>query len=750
LIRNSLKGSGLAGFLARQKTGPSGSHGDTLCATKAGTMATESSERPRILRFGTFEADLAARELRKGGIRIKLQGQPFELLAMLLERPGEVLPREELRQRLWSTDTFVDFDAGLNTAINRLREALGDSAENPRFIETVPRRGYRFVASVRSDDPPIPSQEVSQNGSKSQIKEIVQNRWLPLWLCLVVLILGIGGWWFHQRRTESSLPPVLVVPLAGLRGAELNPAFSPDGNQVAFRLDDGQQNSGIFTALVGGEKPLQLTKDQNDTHPAWSPDGSQVAFLRISDQLADVYVVPALGGTEHKLYSARRPVYPTLAWSPDGKILALAVGGDNGHSWIELLSLADSSTRQLTAPPEASRDNSPSFSPDGSKVAFIRGSLAGVVSDLFVVPVTGGDAKRLTFDNRPMDGISWTTDGRELVFSSARGTEFTLWRVSASGGTPSRVVGVASGSYYPSVSQKGNLLAFAQQVSESNISRINLKDEKHSLGLPTVIVSDKGSKARPQFSADGKRIAFESDRLGSAEIWACDSDGANCAQLTSLHGTAGTARWSPNDRYIAFEFHPNEHAEIYVMEVPGGTPRLLPTNPGADNLAPSWSRDGEWIYFTSKRGGEPFQLWKVPAKGGSPIQITKTGGLGAVESADGRFLYYSKFESDGIWRMPLTGGAEALVLDQPSGQAWFNWCLVRDGIYFLRSSETLSTENFKSTLEFFDFATQKITPIQSLDKSPGWGLEVSSDGKSLIFVGTAFIESKIMLIKNFR
>src|SRR5262249_36990389 len=110
-----------------------------------------STERPRIVRFGAFEADLATRELRKSGVRIKLHGQPFEVLAILLERPGEAVPREDLHQRLWSTDTFVDFDAGLNTAINRLREALTDSAENPRFIETLPRRGYRFIAPVSAD-----------------------------------------------------------------------------------------------------------------------------------------------------------------------------------------------------------------------------------------------------------------------------------------------------------------------------------------------------------------------------------------------------------------------------------------------------------------------------------------------------------------------------------------------------------------------------------------------------------------------
>src|SRR6202162_2469584 len=115
-------------------------------------MAPENGPTPRILRFATFEVDLQARELRKNGLKLKLHGQPFEVLAMLLERPGELVSREQLRERLWPTDTFVDFDHGVNTAINKLREALGDSADNPRFVETLPRRGYRFLAGVAGPD----------------------------------------------------------------------------------------------------------------------------------------------------------------------------------------------------------------------------------------------------------------------------------------------------------------------------------------------------------------------------------------------------------------------------------------------------------------------------------------------------------------------------------------------------------------------------------------------------------------------
>ena len=196
-------------------------------------MANPSSEQPRIARFGTFEADLGSRELRKGGVRIKVHGQPFEVLAMLLNRPGEVVPREELRQRLWSTDTFVDFDAGLNTAINRLREALGDSAENPRFIETVPRRGYRFVAPVEAEI----SKPRAANGRSSEApSEVVQKAAptsariharrvmvLTLGLALIVVLLAVLSLTgmrerLFGRKNVAHIESLAVLPLANLSG----------------------------------------------------------------------------------------------------------------------------------------------------------------------------------------------------------------------------------------------------------------------------------------------------------------------------------------------------------------------------------------------------------------------------------------------------------------------------------------------------------------------------------------------------
>jgi Tol biopolymer transport system component/DNA-binding winged helix-turn-helix (wHTH) protein len=700
----------------------------------------EVARSAQIVRFGVFEADLQTGELRRNGVKVPLQGQPFQVCAILLEHSGELVTREELRQKVWPEDTFVDFDHALNTAITKIRVALGDEADNPRFVQTLPRRGYRFIAPVEK-----PSSQASPSAPKGRFWALMANRsWLAASTTLLVLLSGIGVWRFSRHRAEAPLPPIEVAPLAGLPGVQIAPAFSPDGNQVAFVLR-GTENCGIYTTMVGGEKSLRLTSDCDDTSPTWSPDGRRVAFYRYGHGMA-IYVVPALGGSEHRLYlGPYNPWARGLDWSPDGNGLAFSGGqADKNGTWISLLSLVDSTTRQLTSPSGQEIDYSPAFSPDGSTVAFVRGILAGAVEDLYVVPAAGGAPQRLTFDKTWIRGSpTWTPDGRDIVFSSTRGGLASLWRVSASGGTPRPVAGVGVIASSPSISPKGNQLVYMQSFIKENILRLNLKDEKHSQGPPSVLNLKKGRNWRPNFSPDGKRFAFESV-LGYAEIWACDSDGSNCGQLTSLQGTAGAPRWSPDGHYIAFEFRPKERSEIYLLEVGGGMPRLLPTLPGADNGGPSWSRDGKWIYFYSDRGGEPFQLWKVPLRGGPPVQITKNGGVLAAESADGRFLYYSKFEAPGIWKVPLSGGEEKRVLDQAGEHEWYNWALARNGVYFLKHHEN------GAVLDFFDFATGKTTTILTSDKQPGIGLAVSADGKSILYAEIELEDSNIMLVKNFR
>jgi serine/threonine protein kinase/Tol biopolymer transport system component len=565
----------------------------------------------------------------------------------------------------------------------------------------------------------------------------------------LVLLSWIGIWRFSRRPPE--LPPAALeaVPLVAMEGEEGTPAFSADGNQVAFH-HSGRNTSGLYTTMIDGEKPLRLTDNPNDLYPTWSPDGRQIAFARDSTEGIDICVVPALGGTEHKLHTTPKsygePSY--LNWSPDGKVLAFAEGSaDSSHSWVALLSLGDLKTQPLTSPPNGKADRGPVFSPDGASIAFVRSSAPGNNGDVFVVPAKGGEPQQLTFDDCLIYGLAWNNDGSDIVFSSTRGGEPSLWRISTSGGTPRPVQGVGTPAYDPSISRKADRLVYTQSSYSDNIWRLGLKDDKTAQGPSARVTSTRrGFNRRPNFSRDGKKIALESDRLGYSDIWYCDSDGTNCRQLTSLRGESGTARWSPDGHYIAFESRNQEHEEINLIELPGGRPREVPTFSGADNGAPNWSRDGQWIYFYSDHDGRPFQLWKVPLKGGPPVRVTKNGGVYAIESDDGRFLYYSKFTEPGIWKMPVAGGEEVRVVDQPVGERWFNWALSPYGIYFL------TTDPPNGKINFFDFATGKTISIFTLEKSAPFfaGLALSPDGKSLLFGQFESSDSYILLVKNFR
>ena len=396
---------------------------------------------PAIVRFDVFEIDLQAGELRKEGRKVKVQEQPFRVLSLLLQRPGQVVTREELREQLWPADTFVDFDHGLNSAVARLREALRDSADKPRFIETIAKRGYRFIAPLDANSQPSAN---SGDEAEDHAAPKRRDRWslatvrLFASLGLVVVCVSVVAL-VYPRTLAPTQDKIEVVPLTGLHGFQATPAFSPDGTLVAFRQSDGANKAGIYAAAVGGEKTVQLTSDLGDCCPTWSPDNRQIAFSRYSDGALSILTVPVLGGRERRLYRGKESMGGGLSWSPDGNSIAYVASpsGDRTRSSISFLSLADYSTHEITSPPPGYLDRSPMFSPDGKRLAFIRSTIAGVSNDIYVMSTSGGDPKRLTFDRRPIMGSpAWTADSREIIFSSDRGVAIGLWRVSATGCRP--------------------------------------------------------------------------------------------------------------------------------------------------------------------------------------------------------------------------------------------------------------------------------------------------------------------------
>ena len=357
----------------------------------------EKENVPTVIRFGPFTLDGRSGELRNGSTRLKVPDQSIAVLQALLERPGELVTREELRDRLWGPDTFVDFEAGLNAAVRRLREALNDSADTPRYVETLPRRGYRFIAPVdvvSTGLPAAPSGTAPADASAAAPAEPVRGRRLRVRLALLALfalaLLGAALWaGLRPDNAAPTEPAARPVPITRFPGLEVEPAMSPAGNHVAFAWDgENEDNFDIYVRSIDGRSQLQLTSDASPDHaPAWSPDGLRIAFIRVVAGRRIFMVIPALGGPEERLFEAlgteasgsEGSDWPYggwsygLSWTPDGKHLVFADRNAFAlTSAIYLYSFEDGQRRQMTRPPANLSDIHPVVSPDGRYLAFVR------------------------------------------------------------------------------------------------------------------------------------------------------------------------------------------------------------------------------------------------------------------------------------------------------------------------------------------------------------------------------------------
>ena len=534
----------------------------------------------------------------------------------------------------------------------------------------------------------------------------------------------MAWFWFLSSPSREAEAPLTAVPLTTYAGRELGPSFSPEGNQVTFSWDGKEQdNFDIYVKLIGPGEPLRLTTNPAvDFNPIWSPDGRHIAFCRSlpGTEGFAVFMVPALGGPERQLTNVDPGWFGFIrraklaAWSRDGKSL-MVVDRRLPHDPSGIFSVSlTGEKRRLTSPPVeylGFGDYAPVFSPDGKTLALARFS-TNTVSDIFLLPVAGdgtpgGELRRLTFDQRRIRGLDWTSDGRNIVYSSDRAGGQSLWRISASGGTPERLRVGGDNAVHPSISHRGGRLAYEQQMSDSNTWRTvgpgSMGQASTGRGsLPTKLIASTRTDHSAQFSPDGKRIVFRSERSGNSEIWLCDSDGSNFVQLTSLGG-AGDPRWSPDSRRIAFDSRREGHSNVYVMSVEGGSPRRL-TMETFEDVRPSWSRNGRWIYFGSNRSGD-WQIWKAPAEGGPARQVTYKGGREAFESPDGKFVYYARGGISGIWRVPVEGGQETQVLQQ--GSQGF-WAVTDRGLCFINRGATPGP-----AIEFFSFASARTAQLST-------------------------------------
>jgi Tol biopolymer transport system component/DNA-binding winged helix-turn-helix (wHTH) protein len=723
-----------------------------------------SSETIPTISFGPFEVDLRTQELKKHGVRLRLAGQSFQILAMLLKQPGELVAREELQQALWSSDTHVDFERGVNAAVNRLREVLGDSADSPHLIETLPRRGYRFIGTVKAVLPTpeiaagilpnVPGQSpVGSAAGEAQTKIRAASRisWMNAgsWVlvavaCVIVAIFSYRSVWPHVN--PSAMTP---VPLTDYPGIESCSAFSPDGSQIAFAWKGPEANGfDLYAKVIHSESLLRLTQHPSGfTCPAWSPDGTQIAFFRFSETDTGIYLVSALGGSERKLRATQGGL--GISWSADSRSIAYsdhtALAGQAGviPRRVYVLSVDTLESRQIPHAGECLSEETPAFSHFGDRLAYVcllktNDNETGIYS----VSLSGGPPKlvaRFTTGWGLPAGIAWTADDKRLIVARPHvGNDFELDEITLSDGAL-RKLPFGQGACCPAISSKGEKLAYSVYTSHADIWRKNLR----GTGTPgEKVISSTYQQFEPQYSPDGKHIAFTSNRDGDWEVWVSDTNGTHLVRMSDGKSSkAGSPRWSPDSEKLAFDSRESGHPEVYVVDISERLPRKLIANL-TDMSTPSWSHDGKWLYFQST---SEQRIFRCPASGGDAEALSAESGADAFESYDGETVFFvSPADSGDLHMVSLKQPGKAFaVKDMPSLADRSLYTVVPGGIYFVPA-------NASKSIQYFDLATRQIRKIFDVDRDNVNGLSVSPDGSWILYTQDGEPNSDIMLVEHFQ
>lgn len=589
-----------------------------------------------------------------------------------------------------------------------------------------------------------------------------------LWLNALVLA-GIGaaaaGWFVSSTLDYTHKSDLKIEPLTSQAGWEFGPALSPDGQSVAFTWADkldGTRN--IYLKKLSQDQPVKLT----DIHEglvgylAWSPDGKRIAFKcsRSANTVTtgSIFSISVSDGKLQNLLDLKNVnLSSSIDWSPNGNELAFSEAWPAGTQRLALylLNLRTGRTQRLTSPPENDwGDWNPRFSPDGSTLAFKR--VSGFwVDDLYLISRDGGYPRRLTRAGHGIWGHSWMPDGKSLLVSWQRtGSIFGIWRLPLRTNEQAERISVgAIDAIAPTTARHTDRIAWVNQLWDLNIYRVGMS----GAGVPVKVIASTLRDQGAAYSPDG-RIAFVSDRSGSREIWLAKQDGSGQVRVTNLKGPPiDHLQWSPDGSQLAFDSPISGHIGILSIQCrPPGLTCQAPkpfTPSGRSESAPSWSSDGKFLYFASQRTGQ-WEIWKRPWLEAAAVQVTHGGGYTSKESADGKWLYFSKLEVESIFREPVLKSASQSISEpevlvgppyrvQPGG-----WALARNEIIFIDRA----TQDHPPVIRAFNLATKAVRSILSLkelfaDRSD-IGLSISPDEQWILYSELDRSGSNIMLAEN--
>lgn len=563
-----------------------------------------------------------------------------------------------------------------------------------------------------------------------------------------LIMLTVAGYWISSLDASF-----FAVKPTGLftdqKGNSRSPAFSPDGEWIAFARDlDGVYSNIYVQPTRGGSARLLTFGDAMDHEPAWSPDGERIAFVRQRASGGFSLMVKNFGSQNTSesavaLLSAKSG----LDWTKDGAaILASDRSGPASSYSIFRIKLKGGQKEQLTNPsPDIAGDSDPKLSPDGKWLAFVRSENASA-QDVYLMPISGGEPRRLSSAQKKVGGLCWTPDSSSLMASLEMGeTPRALWRIPLEGGESKRISEIAGSPMSPTIPSKGKGLAYVERVSDTNLWVLDLEANGEPKKMTSSIQMDTG----PQFSPDGKSLSWRSGQNGSNEIWVAAADGANPRVLTKTGGAvSGPAHWSSDSSELIFEARAEGKSSLFIVPVQGAEPRVLFSSE-SPMVLPSFSQDGKSVYYSTNQNSI-WKLMRLDIKSRSSEVVLGDGAFAGIESPDGQWVFYTRQgqELAGIWRVPVKGGKEELLVGELSRKLWGQWAVSKKSLFY-----AVFPLAEKKLIRRMDLASGNLTDVSGLMRPPvpfDGGMSVSADESRLVWSQLDHSGSDIYVLGSFQ
>lgn len=614
---------------------------------------------PPVLRFGQFELNPASGELRKAGIPVKIGPQPFRVLLLLAERPRQVVTRMEIQRCLWGDDTFVDYEHGINFCVNQIRAALCDDAEKPRYVETLPRRGYRFIASVSTQIPaePAPARapiDISSVPRAVAAEPDVAVKDRPVqpprqktktfqWQWMVATaIVAVFFFVAFFARPEAPLPRVRrIQQITHLGAVTQNQNLLVRGSRIYFMTtDNGEFRLKYMSLNDNSVSSIHNLTPKAELHDI-SPSGSELLITEIEvgfpalQWMRSLWKVPIAGTTPQRVGNV---LADDAAWSPDGRTIVYTHELEQS---LNLVNLDATNARRIATLP--GRPFKPRWSPNGK---LIRTSLIdkdGRIS-FWQVEASGKNLARILpgwDDSSQLESGKWTVDGRFFLFTALKGGVRNIWMLPdkrnflpRNSSQASQLTAGPISFFLPTPAPDGKTIYAVGHQPRGQLMRYDARSRQFEPYLNGL------SGDQLSFSSDGLWVAYVAYPEGDLMI--SRLDGSQRLQLTFSPMRAYAPRWSPNGSQIAFagSAAPGKPRKVLVVSARGGSTRLLAPEIGGEQVAPDWLDDGKSILFGSwSESRETASLHVVDVKTGHDTLLPGTLGLaGGRVSPDGRSI----------------------------------------------------------------------------------------------------------------